>query len=309
MNLFYKLFIENFHETFLYNLIKDFLFPLFLALISVITAYYFFFRQILNDNQKMIERKKEELKDKLTYFSLIVHNAIQNSKEQNKNLRTLITELEGIEIDSRPQFIAPITDLKNIVKKIDIENYLLSFLEYYSSGNKIENAGKFKTIIDSCGMIYQIFLQNDKFLEDKLKLDSEGKIKLSAMVNECANLLGKCLHKMHEEKNPLFPEFIKINDDANRKMNSYGDEFLRGQYYLILKPCLALLDLWNTRHIAFDEDLGSLWITTKDGVELYNNMLRNNILLLNHLKINFEEVENLVIDIETSSQQLREDFL
>lgn len=303
------MFIENFHETLVYNLIKDFLFPLFLTLISVITAYYFFFRQILNDNQKIIERKKEELKDKLIYFSLIIHNAIHNSKEQNKNLKTLINELEGIEIDSRPQFIAPITDLKNIAEKINTENYLLSFLEYYSSGNKIENAGKFKTIIDSCGMIYQIFSQNDKFLEDKLKLDSEGKIKLSAMINECVNLLGKCLNKMHEEKNPLFPEFIKVNDNINKKMNSYGDEFLRGQYYLILRPCLELLDSWNKRQIVFDEDLGNLWIASKDGVDLYGNMRRNNILLLNLLNKNFEEVENLLIDIENSSQQLRKDFL
>ena len=309
MNFFYKLFIEHFHETLLYSIVKDFLFPLFLAIISAITAYYLFFRQILNDNQKIIEHKKEELKNKLTYFSLIVHNAIHNSKEQNENLKTLISELKEIEIDSRPQFIAPITDLKFIAEKIDTENYLLSFLEYYSSGNKIENAGKFKTIIDSCGMIYQIFLQNDKFLEDKLKLDSEGKIKFSAIVNDCADLLGKCLHKMNKEKNPLFSELIKIHNDINEKMYSYGEDFIRGQYYLIVQPCLKLLDSWNEKHIVFDEDLGNLWIASKDGFHLYSNMLRNNKLLLTHLINNFDSVKDLLIDIETSSQQLRKDFL
>lgn len=309
MSVLYKLFIENFQETLLYNIVKDFLFPLFLALISVMTAYFFFFRQILNDNQKNNEAKKEDLKNKLTYFALIVHNAIQNSKEQNKNLNNLIHDLKDLEIDSRPQYIAPLTDLKIIVKKINVENYLLSFLEYYSKGNKIENAGKFKTIIDSCGMIYQIFSQNDKFLKDKLKLETEGKIKFSAIVSECAGLLGKCLQKMHDEKNSLFPEFIKINENINKKMSSYGDDFLRGQNYLVLKPCLELLDSWNQKNIVFDEDLGNLWIISKEGNELYNNMSRNNKLLLNHLIKNFETVNDLLIDIENSSKQLRKDFL
>lgn len=309
MNIFFKLFIEEFHESLIYNIVKDFLFPLFLALISGLTAYYLFFRQILNDNQKSIQHKKEELKNKLTFFALTIHNAIHNSKEQNENVHELISELTKLEIDSRPQNIAPITDLKNISEKIDIENYLLSFLEYYSKGNKIENAGKFKTIVDSCGMVYQIFVQNDKFLEDKLKLEGEGKIKFSEKINQCAVLMGKILNKMQEEKNPLFSEIIKIYNDNNQKIKSYGRDFIRGQYYILLKPLLELLDSWHKKQIEFDEDIGNLWLASKEGIELYEYLSRNNEILLNFLILNFEGVNDLIIDIETASGDLRKDFL
>ena len=308
MNIF-KLFIENFQESLLYSVIKDFLFPLFLALISAITAYYLFFRQILNEKQKELVLKNEELKNKLTYFTLTIHHAIQNAKEQNENVQGLISQLQKIEIDSHSLIIAPLTDLKNIVEKIDVENYLLSFLKYYSDGNKIENAGKFKIIVDSCGMINHIFIQNDKFLEDKLKLEVEGKMKLSEQVQECAGLMGKCLQKMKEDKNPLFTEMIKIHVDCNQKLSSFGNDFLRGQYYLFLKPCLNLLDNWNEKHIEFDENLGELWIGAKGGVELYNYLTVNNKILINHLNRNFNSVNELINDIEKASIELRKDFL
>jgi len=304
-----SLLINEIQNAFLYNVIKDFFFPLFLAFISGVFAYLIFFRQIIIDNKKDISTKEENLKNKLTYFAITILNCINNAEAQNSNLKNLIDELKKQEINSIPLSKSPTYDLKIIAKEINAENYLLSYLMFYSKESKLNTMNEFKNIFDSCCLIYDIFDQNYESIENKFELDNQLQVKFSDMVNECAILLGDCLEKMRKESNPLFPELLRIYQESLNLRKYSEREMISAQHYLLLSPLSELLTQWNHKGVVFDDNTGNLWVKSGKCIDLYDHLKSNNERFKELLNNNYEYTIELIQIIKDSSFKLRNDFL
>jgi len=301
--------IKDFHETFIYNVFKDFVFPLFLALVSGFLAWYFFFRQIMNERQKNTESKLTELRNKLTYFAMITHNSIENAKGQNSYLKLVIADFdrEGINLIYWRKY--PTYDLKIIAEKIDIESYLLSYLNFYDGKDKIQNLNDFKSIIDSCGVINEIFEMSNNDLKSKFEFDTKIKTEYTTILTECAKLFGESLYKHKTENNPLFKDLFNIHNNSQIIQSCPVEQIMKVQHEVFVIPTLNLLDSWHRDRIEFDNYTGELWIKVKEASDIFNNLITEAFRLRSMFAENYVYINRLILKLENSSQKLRDDFM
>ncbi len=300
---------ENPENTLYYNIIKDFVFPLLLTIISGIVAWFLFIKQLLNEKRKEKQSINDDIKNKLTYFAMIIHNAIENSVGQNENIKELSIEIENSGFNSIQLNKHPTYDLKIVAEKLDKESYLLSYLKFYKKDNKIEMLEDFKQIIDTCGIINDIFIQINNDLESKQKFEHDLMTKFYEGSEECADYFGKSLVKLKETNNPLFHKLFEINKASDNLKNFKENQIIKAQYELFLKPTLILLDKCHSEYIEFDENLGNLWIRTSNTINIYNNLESETFRLNEMLKEQSSFINELIDVLKKSSERLRKDFL
>jgi hypothetical protein len=300
---------ENCETTFYYDIIKDFVFPLLLTLISGVVAWFLFIKQILNDKKKENQSKNDEVTNKLTYFAMIIHNAIENSIGQNINIKELSIEIEKSGFNSIPLNKYPTYDLKIVAEKLDKESYLLSYLKYYKKDNKIEMLEDFKKIVDTCGIINDIFNQIDSDLENKQKFEHDLMKKFYEGSDKCADYFGESLVKLKESNNPLFFKLFEINKASENLKNFTENQIIKAQYELFLKPTLILLNKCHSEHVEFDENLGDLWVQASNTINIYNNLESETFRLNEMLKEANSFINELIEVLKKSSDRLRKDFL
>nr|WP_315156983.1 hypothetical protein [uncultured Flavobacterium sp.] len=300
---------KNIQDSLLYNIIKDFVYPLLLTVLSGVVAWFLFIKQIVNDKQKTENSKEEDLRNKLTYFAMIIHNAIENAEGQNIKLFELINDIENAGINSVTLQKHPTYDLTLIAEKIDKENYLLSYLSFYSKNEKKEMLSDFKKIMDSCGIINDIFLNINANLNAKNMFEIELRKEFHESVLECADYFGKSLVKLKEINDPLFYQLFEINKNLEHLEHYSEEQIMPAQYQIFLKPTLELLDNCHRTQKEFDEDTGNLWNTTVKTMSIYHNLqsetLRLKAILINHN----EYVNELIIQLKKSSEKLVRDFI
>lgn len=300
---------QNIQETLMYNIFKDFIFPLLLTISSGIFAWFIFFKQILNEKQKDKETKEEDLKNKLTYFAMIIQNAIENATGQNDKVKQLILEMGNSEVNFLSLEKYPTYDLKILAEKIDKENYLISFLNYYSEKSKKDMLNDFKNIVDSCSIINDVFDQINSDLESKQLFENKLKEKFSQGIFECSDLFGKALVKWNEDKNPLFYKLFEISKKTNELKNYHENSIFEAQYRLFLIPTLLFLDECHSKNIEFDEIVGNLWTKSSDSVNIYDNLKSETTRLKEMLTQQNQFVIELIETLKKSSAMLRKDLL
>ncbi|MHC0445804.1 hypothetical protein ACWA1F_10340 [Flavobacterium sp. 3-218] len=309
INGFAILITKNIQDSLLYNIIKDFIYPLLLTFLSGIVAWFLFLKQIVNDKLIAKNSKEEALINKLTYFAMIIDNAIENAEGQNLKVRELINEITNEGLQNRNLQKHPTYDLNIIAEKIDKENYLLSYLSYYSQKGKKEVLTDFKIIVDSCGIINDIFIQINENLKNMYTFEREMRAEFHDCARQCADLFGKCLVNLKEIDDPLFYDLFEISKKTEILKNYQGVEIMPSQYQLFFKPTLELLDRYHSMHKEFDEDTGNLWMVTVEAVNMYNN-LEYEVSRLKEMLVNQNEyVDHLIYQLKNSSKQLRYDFL
>ena len=305
---FIQLTSENIQESLAYNITKDFVFPFILALIGALAAWFVFFKQIVNDKKNEKKAKKEDIKNKLTYFSMIVNNAIENSKGQNENISLLITEItnSGINFVSLPKH--PTYDLKIISEKIDIEDYFLSYLKFYSKKNKMSNLNEFKEIIDSCGIINDIFIQITNDLESKQKLEFKLKDDYFKNMDNWCDFFGQSLVYLNENKDPLLIELLQVNNNSETIKYISPNKIIKAQYEKLLIPTIKILDKAHSQQKEFDENLGNLWVLTSQTINIYNNLEGAAFQIKTMLVEQNNFVDEQISLLEKASLKIRKDF-
>ncbi|MBP0903022.1 hypothetical protein ACFSKN_13700 [Mariniflexile gromovii] len=299
----------NLQDSLTYNILKDFVFPFILALIGALVAWLVFIRQIVSDRKNELNAKKEDIKNKLTYFSMIVNNAIENSKGQNKNIKDLIYQIDNSGIDSIPLTKHVTYDLKILAEKIDKEDYLLSYLKFYSKENKKKLLNEFKEILDSCGIINDIFIQINNDLESKQVLEFELKKNYNLNLDNWSDAFGGSLVYLKEKNDPLFFELFKIQENSNKIKHINLEKSIWQQHEKLLLPTLFLLDKAHSEHKEFDDNLGNLWILTNQTIHLFNNLEQASKQIKTMLTQQSELVNNQIAVLEKASQKLRNIFL
>lgn len=300
---------ENIEDSLTYNILKDFVFPFVLAIIGALAAWFVFIKQLVSDKKKEKKANKEDLENRLAYFSILIENAIENSKGQNENIKTLISDIENSGVNFVSLMKYPTYDLKIIAEKIDKENYLLSYLKFYSKKNKKKTLNEFKTILDSCGIINDVFIQIDNDLESKQIFESNQKEKYFKNLNHWADLFGKSLVHLKENNSPLFNELFKINKKSKTIKHIDSNKIFEAQYQNLLIPTLELLDKAHSKQIEFDEYTGNLWTTTSSIINIYNNLERASLEIKNMLIQQNKFINSLIISLEKASEKLRKEFL
>lgn len=299
---------QNIQNSLFYNVIKDFIYPLLLTFLSGVVAWFLFIKQIVSDRQKIKDSKEEDLRNKLTYFAMIIHNAIENAEGQNAKVLELVNEIENAGINSVPLQKHPTYDLALIAEKIDKENYLLSYLSFYSENGKKETLLDFKNMLDSCGIINDIFLQIKEILKAKSMLETELRKEFYDSAVECAIRFGKSLEKLKEANDPLFYQLFEINKNLENLENYREDNILPAQYHIFLKPTLRLLDNCHRANKEFDEDTGSLWTKTGETMSIYHNLESETLKLKTMLIDQNDYVNELITQLKKSSEKLINDF-
>lgn len=292
-----------------YDISKDFIFPFCLTLVSALVAWFVFFKQIIEERKKEKQSKRFDLKNKLTYFAMIVHNAIDNTKGQTLLINKLIKTMNDDGINSAVLSKHPLYDLKIVTEKIDIESYLISYLEFYSNKDKLSTLEEFKKIIDSAGMINDVFNQVYADLNSKHAFNLELQKKFYEQLEESADLFGKCLHNFKVNKNPLFPEMWKIHQLLNSAKRIEGMEAILQQYNLFIKPLLEFLDSCNAKKIEFDMDTGNLWVISSKATNTFLNLQGETAHHKSRLTEDYKMLIELTSSLEDSSSKLRNDFL
>ncbi|QDO94636.1 hypothetical protein FNB79_11925 [Formosa sediminum] len=300
---------ENIENSFIYNIIKDFVFPFILALIGALAAWFVLIKQLVNDKKKEKKTNKEDLENRLAYFSILIDNAIENSKGQNENIKTLISDIEHSGVNFVPLMKYPTYDLKIMAEKIDKENYLLSYLKFYSQKDKIKTLNEFKKILDSCGIINDVFTQINKDLESKQIFESNQKENYFKKLNHWADLFGTSLVHLKENNNPLFYKLFEINTKSEQIKNLNSNKIFEAQFQNLLIPTLEILDKAHSEHIEFDENTGNLWTTTSSVINIYKNLERASHGIKNMLIQQNKFITIQINSLEKASEKLRKEFL
>jgi hypothetical protein len=300
---------ENIEDSLIYNIIKDFVFPFVLALIGALAAWFVLIKQLVSDKKKEKKTDKEDLENRLAYFSILVENAIENSKGQNDNIKTLISDMEHSGVNFVSLMKYPTYDLKIMAEKIDKENYLLSYLKFYSKKNKMKTLNEFKTILDSCGIINDVFIQINNDLESKQIFESNQKEKYFKNLDHWDDLFGGSLVHLKEKNDPLFYQLFEINKKSKQIKNIDSNRVFEAQFQNLLIPTLKILDKAHSEQIEFDENTGNLWTTTSSIINIYKNLERASSEIKNMLIQQNEFINSLIISLEKASEKLRKESL
>lgn len=300
--------LQNIQDSLWYSILKDFVFPFVFTSIGALVAWLVFFRQIIIDKKKEKDAKNENLKNKLTFFTMIVHNALDNVKGQNSYVKVLIKDLREKQNEILVLYQYPTYDLKIIAEKIDIEDYLLSYLAFYSTKSKINILKEFKEIVDNFAIINDIFIQIQNDLKSRHAFLTDLSAKYHNLTEECADLLGLCLKNLKEDRNPLFTRFFEVHNIQNKAVIREND-IIKAQYIYFIKPLLELLDSLHTEKIEFNDVQGNLWIASGKASNIYNNIISESVHHATRATEDFDLVNKLISKIETASENLRKDFL
>lgn len=151
-----------FPQTFLnpnsvwWHLGRDFLVPIGIAVLAGFIAYNIFVKETNRDKKKEQDRLDQLRDDKLLYFSTLVNSILQNSRQQQEHLSELINSIKNDGISFHLMIQVPLYDHKRVVELINLEDYILSFANYFHT-DRINAILEFQQIIASIDYLYSTF--------------------------------------------------------------------------------------------------------------------------------------------------------
>lgn len=284
---------------FLWDLFKDFILPISLALGAAWMAYFIFILESNRDKLREENKKNQEKSDKLMFFASLVQGALKVTKQQNENIKTYIKSVRENDIELPPLEMVPLNDLHRI-SQINLEVYLLAYTNEFKSERKFA-INEFKDIIECVDFFDEIYKNIFSMMEKAIVFDYERKLKFQEIFHQSFQLLGNIYYEMARHEAYL-PELNKLNIafQDNRKDNYditfYNDyffepfnQFFVDKFLLEEKPSTNILDFAQL---------------TRDGMQLFKEIKNKNNSVAQDLENDTIRIDKTIGEFETYSKRI-----
>lgn len=214
-------------HPFLWDLFKDFVLPISLALFAAGMAYFIFITETKEDKKKEGNKIRQERSDKLMFFSTMVFRSLKTAQDQKDNLKDYIRKIKANDIEFHLMSFVPLNDLKRITEELNLEEYLLAYANYYNKNRK-DSIKEFMRIIECIGYLYAVFNEMLKQLEKGQMYDYERKKQFQNLFEKGYNMIGSLLmaSKTTDPKLCSNIEIILSDFSANHSGSNYDITFL-----------------------------------------------------------------------------------
>lgn len=289
-------------NSFWWDFSKDFIVPIGIAILAALTAYYIFISETKRDRRNEDRKKAEERNHKLLFFATLVESCLTVSVQQKNYIKDFIRKIKNDDVDFHLLTFLPLNDLKRVSNVLNLELYMLAFVDKYPSSRK-GSIKIFKEIITSIDYLLEIFNQIPKQLEKAQMYDYERKVKMQGLFQSAYNLAGRI--SMHFEGND--------NETSSTLMDLYynfvnrhpGDYYNINYYYeYFFVPYNDFCSNYIASGKAPLQEIIDLALLTRDAKQLYNQIKSANNVLRADLTIDFKNINRTLIDLRTSARQL-----
>ncbi len=268
-----------------WNVIKDFVIPIGIALFAAWGAYQIFVLESRRDNRKDQERKDqekqkeqeekdEERNEKLLYFASLIKSCLELSISLKNNLKEYIRKIKMLINPIPPMGLRASNDLIRVAENMDLENYMLAFTHRFSAEKK-ESLVKFRKIIGCVDYFNFMYKQikdktidfNNRHYERQIKFFDYYKQGFP-LTNQISMIL-----QIHNAESEAYKEFSIIATkytEMNKSKELDHIEFIQKYFNIpyndFCKRYLRFIDQVGR------SELSQLEVITMDGIKMYEEI-------------------------------------
>lgn len=293
-------------NTFLYDFSKDFLLPVFLALLASYVAYWVFVKETKRDKQKGEDAEIQQQKDNLQFFSNIIASGIRTSEQQNEYLKEFVTLLDSDRVNFHLLTFMSLNDLRRVTDDLDLEKYLLAYVNYYNEDRKA-SIKEFNEIITTVDFLHEIFKQIPSQLQKAQEFDTERKLKFQRQFEAALNLIAKIVVDLQSSDIDTSDEMAKLGDafQAAHPGNNYDLDFYYTHFFVPFSDFAVSYILSGKPD---NLDIKELAILTRNGKQSYLHIVSENQTLGEDFKAQNELIASAIIELKKHAKRLIENF-
>ena len=293
-------------NSFFYNLSKDFLLPVLLALLASYMVYWVFVKETKRDKQKEEDVEIQQQKDNLQFFSNIIASSTRTSEQQNEYLKEFVTLLDSDHVNFHLLTFISLNDLRRVTEDLNLEKYLLAYVNYYN-GDRKASIKEFNEIITSVDFLHEILKQIPLQLQKAQEFDTERKLKFQRQFEAAFNLTAKIVVDLQSSDVETSEEMSKLGDafQTSHPGNNYDLEFYYTHFFVPFND-FAISYILSGK--PDNLDIKELGILTRDGKQSYLHILSENQTLAKDFKEQNELITSAIIELKKHAKRLTENF-
>ena len=299
-------------HSLLWDFFKDFFLPILLALFAGGMAYFIFIEETRRDKRKEKVRKDEERSDKLLFFSALIGKVLKTATSQKEYIREHIEEIKKNDVDFLLMTFLPLYDLKRVTEALNLEEYLLAYVNYYSIDRK-KSVKEFEEIISSIDFLFLIYNGVSAQLEKAQKFDHERKLKFQKLFENAHQLVGSLMLSLRNDASLQTELITRFKDFSDNSKGKNDDLPFAYEYFMVPFNtfCLEYINTIESRISKGEEvnqDILNLATITRNGKQLYGEIKWQNQLLKNDLSQDLIKINLALDDLEKASKNIIRDF-
>lgn len=299
---------ESSGYSFFWNILKDFILPILIAGFAGYMVYWVFVKETRRDISNEQARKDQERKDKLFYFSALVKSCTDIAIKQKEFIEGLVKEIDNDKINLKPLKKVVWDDLKRVSQNLNLENYLLAYVEYYK-GDRKTSVKEFKAIVGSIDLFYEIFTELGNVIERILKVTYSEKLEIQNFQNNCFLLLDKFNIYLFVNEKDQYHELRKVMkpfEEKNSKEDAKHDfEHFYNDFFI---PLFEFTHKYMARLTSNFSQIFELNHHARRGKELFETLESEALETKRITETDVAKIQEYIERIQTNSVRLFHDF-
>lgn len=289
-------------NSLIYELGKDYLLPICIAILAAWIVYFVFLRETKRDKQNEEIKKKNESEDKLLYLSALIDNIIKFSFIQNKFLKEYINKINADDTIFYPLAIVPYNDVTRVSIELNLEEYLLAYTNHYNIDRKA-SVKEFKLMITSIDILHKHLEQLTETIRTALDHNTKAKSKLEILFKESHSLAGNLMETLRISHIIHYAELEKIysNFQSNFKDPNDLNYFYNAFFVPVNNFCVDRL------HIGMKE-IKDLAIATRDSKGLFLQIKSQNQNLKEVILDDQKQISETATELKNIAKKILTDF-
>lgn len=289
-----------------YDVGKDYFLPLIIAGVAAYMVYWAFVRETKRDRDKELVNEIQQQNDRLQFFSNLVLNAIRFADEQYFEMRSYLEIQTSKPTEIHLMGLVSVSHLRRFVEDLNFEVYLLAYVNHYKSDRK-QAIREFNFIVSHIDLLYDIIKEIPSRFRQAQDSELANREMLQKIQLHAQNLVAKLAITLRRVNLDAYNEFLSINDQFSRAFEGHNSDitFYRDHF---LKPFNAFALKYLSMGRVGDVQLQDLAITTRDGLQIYNVIVKENLWLTEDYRIRAEQVFDIIEKLKGYSKNLLADF-
>lgn len=294
-------------DSFWWTLGKDFILPSAIAALAAFMIYYIFIKETKRDKEANKTKKQQESQDKLLYFSTLVHNVLQNSQQQKEHLNALIVSIKDDPISFHLMTQVPLYDHKRIVEIINLEDYLLSFANYFKT-NRTNSILEFQKIISSIDYLYSTFTLLIDVQAKSQQFDHERKIRYAQLFQSAHEKLQLFLVIFERLDNKFSKDFFQCFATFSSKHQGKNSDIALYNF-IFFQPFHAFFVNYILEKQPIRQEIFDFVAVCKDAISLYAQIEYANKELIADYSVDLKDITDSIDELNGISKRLLSTFL
>ena len=287
----------------LYDVMKDFVLPVVVALVAAWIAYYVFYRGSQLEKQKTELQRRQTINDKLSYFTALLRSIYKTADQQKEFLMEWINLAKADDVNFPIMTFLTLQDLNRLIG-LDPEAYLLAFAEHFA-GDRPTAIKNFQKILNICDFLHDVFQSLKDQLKNGQEFDFERKTKYQELFYNAYNSTGQFMLEL--EANPSWRDRLNgLMQDFDKNHSSNYDISFYDQYYFV--PVNAFCVDYLSASLPLTPTFHIVATATRDGKQAFDHIKAQNQQLLSDFTEEYEKIDLWVKELEQAMQPLLADF-